>query len=100
MKNRPVQRPTLSDVAKLAGVSLGSASRALSVPDQVKARTLEQVSRAVAQLGYVRNGAAQALASRKTRTIAALYPPLATVRARGLRPVLLHRLLDGRPSAP
>jgi LacI family transcriptional regulator len=76
MKNRPVQRPTLSDVAKLAGVSLGSASRALSVPDQVKARTLEQVNRAVAQLGYVRNGAAQALASRKTRTIAALYPTL------------------------
>lgn len=76
MKNRTVRRATLSDVAKLAGVSLGSASRALSVPEQVKARTLEQVNRAVEQLGYVRNGAAQALASRKTRTIAALYPTL------------------------
>lgn len=76
MKNRTVQRPTLADVAKLAGVSLGSASRALSVPEQVKAKTLEQVNRAVEQLGYVRNGAAQALASRKTRTIAALYPTL------------------------
>ncbi|RKP51882.1 LacI family DNA-binding transcriptional regulator [Pararobbsia silviterrae] len=69
-------RATLADVARLAGVSLGSASRALSVPDQVKPQTLESVQRAVEQLGYVRNGAAQALASRKTRTIAALYPTL------------------------
>ena len=69
-------RSTLEDVARLAGVSLGSASRALSVPDQVKPSTLEKVQRAVEQLGYVRNGAAQALASRKTRTIAAIYPTL------------------------
>lgn len=67
---------TLEDVAKLAGVSLGSASRALSVPDQVKPKTLAKVNQAVAQLGYVRNGAARALASRKTRTIAAIYPTL------------------------
>lgn len=67
---------TLADVAKLAGVSLGSASRALSVPGQVKPKTLAKVNMAVAQLGYVRNGAARALASRKTRTIAAIYPTL------------------------
>jgi len=69
-------RPTLEDVALLAGVSLGSASRALSVPGQVKPATLERVLRAVDQLGYVRNGPASALASRKTRTIAAVYPTL------------------------
>lgn len=69
-------RPTLEDVARLAGVSLGSASRALSVPEQVKPATLERVLRAVDQLGYVRNGPARALASRKTRTIAAVYPTL------------------------
>jgi len=69
-------RATLADVARLAGVSLGSASRALSVPDQVKPQTLSSVQRAVEQLGYVRNGAAQALASRKTRTVAAIYPTL------------------------
>lgn len=72
----PENRPTLEDVARLAGVALGSASRALSVPDQVKPATLERVQRAVEQLGYVRNGAAQALASRRTRTIAAIYPTL------------------------
>ncbi|RAR50183.1 LacI family transcriptional regulator [Paraburkholderia unamae] len=70
------RRATLSDVARLAGVSLGSASRALSVPEQVKPATLESVQRAVEQLGYVRNGAAQALASRRTRMVAAIYPTL------------------------
>lgn len=69
-------RPTLEDVARLAGVSLGSASRALSVPDQVKPATLASVLRAVEKLGYVRNGPARALASRKTRTVAAIYPSL------------------------
>lgn len=69
-------RATLADVARLAGVSLGSASRALSVPSQVKPQTLASVQRAVEQLGYVRNGAAQALASRRTRTVAAIYPTL------------------------
>lgn len=69
-------RPTLKDVARLAGVSLGSASRALSVPDLVKPETLERVNRAVEQLGYVRNGAARALASRRTQTIATIYPSL------------------------
>jgi LacI family transcriptional regulator len=73
---RITSRATLADVARLAEVSLGSASRALSAPNQVKARTLARVRHAVEQLGYVRNGAAQALASRRTRTIAAIYPTL------------------------
>ncbi|MFU1913148.1 LacI family DNA-binding transcriptional regulator [Bordetella avium] len=71
-----IRRPTLADVAKLAGVSLGSASRALSVPNEVKPATLERVNRAVAQLGYIRDGAAAALASRRTRTVGAVYPTL------------------------
>lgn len=70
------RRSTLEDVARLAGVSLGSASRALSVPGQVKPATLARVQQAVSQLGYVRNGAARALASRRTRTVATIYPTL------------------------
>ncbi|CAN7800157.1 LacI family DNA-binding transcriptional regulator [Paraburkholderia hospita] len=76
MTNLDPPRPTLEDVAKLARVSLGSASRALSVPDQVKPKTLAQVKRAVEQLGYVSNGAARALASKRTRTIGAIYPTM------------------------
>lgn len=70
------RRPTLADVARLAGVSLGSASRALSVPEQVKPATLAKVQKAVTQLGYIRDGAARALASRRTHTIGAIYPTL------------------------
>ena len=62
MPTPSVARPRLEDVARLAEVSLGSASRALSNPGQVKPKTLERVQKAVAQLGYVRNGAASALA--------------------------------------
>ena len=70
------RRPTLADVARLAGVSLGSASHALSMPQQVKPATREAVERAVMQLGYIRDGAARALASRRTHTVAAIYPTL------------------------
>lgn len=76
MKPDPHKRPTLADVARLAGVSLGSASRALSVPSEVKPRTLESVQKAVEKLGYIRHGAARALASQRTHTIAAIYPTL------------------------
>ena len=76
MKTTKAARATLADVARLAGVSLGSASRALSVPGELKPATLARVLQAVEQLGYVRNGAAQALASRKTLTVAAIFPTL------------------------
>lgn len=69
-------RPTLADVAKLAGVSLGSASRVLSVPHKVKPATLAKVTAAIAELNYIRDGTARALASRRTRTVAAIYPTL------------------------
>lgn len=74
--NKSKSPARLEDVAKLAGVSLGSASRSLSVPDRVKPKTLAKVMMAVSQLGYVRNGAARALASRKTGSVAAIYPTL------------------------
>jgi LacI family transcriptional regulator len=76
MPQAPTGRPTLEDVARLADVSLGSASRALSDPGIVKPKTLKRVMQAVEQLGYVRNGAARALASRRTFSVGAVYPTL------------------------
>ncbi|MET3918290.1 LacI family transcriptional regulator [Variovorax sp. OAS795] len=76
MPQTPTGRPTLEDVARLADVSLGSASRALSDPGLVKPKTLQRVMQAVEQLGYVRNGAARALASRRTFSVGAVYPTL------------------------
>ena len=68
---------TLSDVARLAGVSAITISRALNTPDQVSPDTLERVLAAVARTGYVPNLLAGALASNRTRLVAALIPTIA-----------------------
>lgn len=67
-------RPRLADVARLAGVSLGSASRAVRTPELVKRKTREAVAAAVEQLGYVPDGRARSLAMRKSFTIGAVLP--------------------------
>ncbi|MGH8446618.1 MAG: LacI family DNA-binding transcriptional regulator [Solimonas sp.] len=69
-------RPRLIDVARLAGVSLGSASRALSSPDAVRAHTLRRVKEASERLGYVPDGAARALALRRSMTVGAVLPTI------------------------
>jgi len=69
-------RPRLIDVARLAGVSLGSASRALSSPDAVRAHTLRRVREASDRLGYVPDGAARALALRRSMTVGAVLPTI------------------------
>jgi LacI family transcriptional regulator len=65
---------SLADVASLAGVSTGTVSRALSKPDMISAATRQRVQQAAERLGYVANGAARALALRKTQTVGALVP--------------------------
>ncbi|MCP5298264.1 MAG: LacI family DNA-binding transcriptional regulator [Chromatiaceae bacterium] len=70
---------TLEDVARLAGVSTITVSRALNYPDKVAAKTLEKVNRAIGQTGYVPNLLAGGLASRRTRLIAAIIPSIANL---------------------
>ena len=71
-----LQSPRLADVARAAGVSLATASRALSEPAMVREDTRARVLGAAAMLGYVPHGAARALATRRTRTIGAVFPPV------------------------
>ena len=68
---------TLSEVAKLAGVSAITISRALNTPGRVSADTLVRVREAVARTGYVPNLLAGGLASNRTRLVAALIPTIA-----------------------
>ena len=68
---------TLGDVARLAGVSPITASRALNTPEQVAKDTLERVREAVSQTGYVPNRLAGGLASSKSRLVAAVVPTIA-----------------------
>ncbi|MCC7215389.1 MAG: substrate-binding domain-containing protein [Burkholderiales bacterium] len=71
-----VRSPRLADVARAAGVSLATASRALADPALVRERTRKGVLDAAAMLGYVPHGAARALATRRSRTIGAVFPPV------------------------
>ena len=74
MKRSAVAR--LSDVARAAGVSLSTASRALSDPRLVHPQTRERIDDAVRLLAYVPHGAARALASRRSRTVGAVVPTI------------------------
>ncbi|MBL0144117.1 MAG: LacI family DNA-binding transcriptional regulator [Betaproteobacteria bacterium] len=66
----------LSDVARMAGVSLATASRTLSEPEIVHPETRQRVHDAVAKLGYVPHGAARALATKRSRTVGVVIPTL------------------------
>jgi LacI family transcriptional regulator len=66
----------LTDVARTAGVSLATASRALGSPELVHPETQEKVRTAADLLGYVPHGAARALASRRSRTIGTVLPTI------------------------
>ncbi len=65
---------TLHDVAREAGVSLMTASRALGNPALVSAATIERVRQAVASTGYIPNLLAGGLKSRRSMTVAGLVP--------------------------
>ena len=65
---------TLHDVARSAGVSLITASRALSNPAEVSKATIERVQQAVEATGYIPNLLAGGLKSRRSMTVAALVP--------------------------
>src|SRR5215831_2549209 len=68
---------TLADVAKLAGVSAITASRALNTPDRVSPDALQRVREAVERTGYVPNMLAGGLASTRSRLVAAVVPTIA-----------------------
>ncbi|MER5552936.1 LacI family DNA-binding transcriptional regulator [Streptomyces sp. NPDC002793] len=67
-------RPTLEEVAARAGVGRGTASRVINGSPRVSVQTREAVEAAVAELGYVPNRAARALAGNRTDAIALVVP--------------------------
>ena len=71
---------TLHDVAREAGVSPITASRALSNPGLVSAKTIERVRQAVEATGYIPNLLAGGLKSRRSLTVAALVPNIAVAQ--------------------
>lgn len=69
-------RTTLADVARAAGVSPITASRALRGERAVAAELVERVKEAAQALGYVPDPAARALASQRTSLVPVLVPLL------------------------
>lgn len=75
-RRRATGRHTLDDVARLAGVSAITASRALRGTRSVDPALVERVRAAAAELGYVPDPAARALASAHSSQVAVLIPLL------------------------
>ena len=75
----PPRAARLEEVARMAGVSLITVSRALRNPDIVAEETRGRIAQAVKKIGYVRNFNASALASRKTTTIGIIVPTIMDV---------------------
>lgn len=65
----PRGRPSMSDVAAHAGVSIGTVSNTLNNPDRVTERTRRRVLASIAELGFVRNDAARSLAAGSSTAI-------------------------------
>lgn len=70
----PGQAPTLDEVARLAGVSRATASRAINGGNRVSKTAQSAVDEAVRALGYTPNPAARSLVTRRTDSVALVVP--------------------------
>lgn len=81
-------RRSIRDVARHAGVSVGTVSHVLNHPETVAAATRERVHLAITELGFVRDGSARQLRAGLSTTVGALVldvaNPFFTEVARGI----------------
>ena len=78
VNGRRSRQPTLEEVAARAGVGRGTVSRVINGSIRVSDHTKAAVEQAVAELGYVPNRAARALAGHRTDAIALVIPEAET----------------------
>ncbi len=67
---------TITDVAREAGVALGSVSNAFNHPEKVRPETLVRIREAAERLGYAPNQSARILAGGKNRLFGLILPNL------------------------
>lgn len=72
MRARSTSHPTVADVARLAGVSRGTVSKALNGSGQLSQQTRRRVLAAAAELGFEPNPQARSLTSGRTFTVGLL----------------------------
>jgi len=75
-RNAGPRRPTIRDVAKEAGVSLGTVSAVINGSAQVTAKNRHKVQQCIAELGYEPNTAAQSLKRQRSSSIGLIVPDL------------------------
>ncbi|MGO4377148.1 LacI family DNA-binding transcriptional regulator [Pseudoduganella sp. RAF19] len=73
----PAGGPTLVDVARVAGVSAITVSRALNQPQLVKPNTLAKIQAAIDETGYVKNMLAGGLAMNRSKLVSLVIPNIA-----------------------
>lgn len=69
-----VEKPTVNDIARVAGVSLATVDRVLNERPGVRLVTIEKVQKAINELGYVRDTAAANLARRRMYNLLFILP--------------------------
>lgn len=90
----PRPMPTVSDVARLAGVSRQTVSNVLNSPQIVREATRLRVSAAIAELGYRPHASAQRLRTRRSSTIAVRLDPFAGGISGAVLDRFLHALTE------
>lgn len=71
-----MKRVTLKDVAKTAGVSYATVSRALSGSNQIGQATRERIVRLCEEMGYTGNYVARSMVKKKTDLIGLVVPAI------------------------
>lgn len=71
-----MKRSNIKDVARRAGVSVATVSRALAGSDLVRAETAERIRTVARELRYVPHNGARSLATNRTNTVGVLLPDL------------------------
>ena len=102
-RSPPGGSPTLDEVARLAGVSRATASRAINGGNRVSAQAADRGRRRRRALGYTPNPAARSLVTRRTDSVALVVPepdervfsdPFFARTLRGVNRVLAERDLQ------
>ncbi|MEP2705882.1 MAG: LacI family DNA-binding transcriptional regulator [Roseibium sp.] len=83
--DEPAERPaTIEDVARLAGVSIATVSRALRSPEKVAESTRKKVTAAIARTGYTANAMAQNLRMQRSKMVLVLASSIADPNFAGI----------------
>ena len=76
VKTLEKQTVTINQVAKMAGVSTATVSRALNKPDTVSEAVKKKIERIIKKIGYIPNAGARSLMLKRTGSIGVIVPTL------------------------